>query len=91
MNLVVVRYSTADGKEPFTEWLTNVADQRARARILVRIERLELGNFGDAKALGEGIWELRIDKRKQDKDIERAIDLWHEYKERRSPKRRESR
>jgi putative addiction module killer protein len=33
----------------------------ARARIATRIDRLSLGNFGDCKALREGVSELRID------------------------------
>ena len=37
-----------------------VADIRARTRILVHIERLESGNSGDVKAIGEGVSELRI-------------------------------
>ncbi len=45
----------------FTHWLDGLHDRRARARILVRIERLASGNPGDVKALGEGISELRID------------------------------
>ena len=36
-------------------------DERARAKISVRIRRLSLGNFGDAKPVGEGAGELRID------------------------------
>lgn len=40
--------------------MTSLRDLRARSRILVRIDRLELGNFGDAKFFG-GIGELRID------------------------------
>jgi putative addiction module killer protein len=45
----------------FTKWLDGLHDIRARARILVRIERLAAGNPGDVKAVGEGISELRID------------------------------
>ena len=36
-------------------------DNKARYRILVRIRRLSLGNFGDVKPVGDGISELRID------------------------------
>lgn len=45
----------------FATWLDTMADIRARARVLVRIERLAAGNPGDAKPIGEGISELRID------------------------------
>jgi putative addiction module killer protein len=38
-----------------------VRDRQLRARILVRIDRLSLGNPGDAKPVGEGVSELRID------------------------------
>ena len=55
------RYRTLAGKEPFTDWLSNLHDRQAQARILIRLERLELGNFGDSKALRGGISELRID------------------------------
>ena len=36
-------------------------DEKARARIQIRIRRLSLGNFGDVKPVGEGVSELRID------------------------------
>jgi putative addiction module killer protein len=36
-------------------------DSQSRARIRVRLARVRLGNFGDAHAVGGGIWELRID------------------------------
>ncbi len=36
-------------------------DVRARARVLVRVERLAAGNPGDVRPVGEGVWELRID------------------------------
>ena len=47
--------------EAFAEWLDDLSDLRARARILARIERLRGGNFGDWKSVGDGIGELRID------------------------------
>lgn len=40
---------------------SGLEDIRARARILVRIERLAAGNPGDVKPVGEGVSELRID------------------------------
>ena len=45
----------------FASWLSDLRDSRARARIVVRIRRLELGNAGDAKSVGEGVSELRVD------------------------------
>ena len=47
--------------ETFAAWFRNLRDSRAKARILVRIDRLSLGNPGDAKPVGEGVSELRID------------------------------
>jgi len=48
------------GREPFTEWL-NGLDVQTRARVRVRIDRLEDGLFGDVKPVGEGVSELRLD------------------------------
>lgn len=45
----------------FVEWLDSLRDVRARARVLVRIERLATGNPGDVKPVSEGVSELRID------------------------------
>ncbi len=47
--------------EAFAKWIDGLQDIRARARILVRIERLAAGNPGDVKPVGEGVSELRID------------------------------
>jgi putative addiction module killer protein len=44
----------------FVEWLKHLKDVRAVARIQVRLDRVELGNLGDAKFF-DGIGELRID------------------------------
>ena len=47
--------------ESFAKWLDALQDTRARARVLVSIERLAIGNPGDVKPVGEGVSELRID------------------------------
>jgi len=45
----------------FIAWLANLNDDRAVARIVARIRRLELGNAGDIRSVGEGVSEMRID------------------------------
>ena len=45
----------------FDRWLSGLKDSRARARIAARLDRLALGNPGDAKPVGAGVSELRID------------------------------
>ncbi|MCY3793463.1 MAG: type II toxin-antitoxin system RelE/ParE family toxin [Gammaproteobacteria bacterium] len=47
--------------EIYAKWLDGLKDVRARARILVRVERLAAGNPGDVKPVGEGVSEMRID------------------------------
>ncbi|MBK7954519.1 MAG: type II toxin-antitoxin system RelE/ParE family toxin [Candidatus Accumulibacter sp.] len=54
-------YQMADGRDPFKEWLANLADRQARARVAVRVQRMAAGNFGEHKPLSDGVWELRID------------------------------
>ena len=44
----------------FTKWFKSLKDRRAKARIQVRIDRLEMGHFGDVEPVGEGVSELRI-------------------------------
>jgi putative addiction module killer protein len=57
----VVAYQTREGRVPFNEWLDELDDQNAVARILARITRVRQGNLGDCKGLGEGVSELRVD------------------------------
>ena len=45
----------------YADWFASLRDLQARARVLVRVRRLSLGNAGDAKPVGEGVSELRID------------------------------
>jgi putative addiction module killer protein len=54
-------YETQEGTRPFDNWLRRLRDSRARQRVRTRINRLRLGNFGDYKAVGDGVCELRID------------------------------
>ena len=46
--------------EIFEAWVRRLRDQRARASIITRMERIEDGNFGDYRSVGGGISELRI-------------------------------
>src|SRR5713101_7857606 len=55
------RYQTARGRDVFGEWLAGLKDTRTRAKILARVDRLSLGNFGECKSLRQGLFELRID------------------------------
>jgi putative addiction module killer protein len=55
------RYLTRTGKDLFGDWLDGLKDNRTRAKIIARIDRLSLGNFGDCRSLRGGLFELRID------------------------------
>ena len=74
MAFEIRRYRNAGGGEPFTEWLADLRDRSARARILARLERLEAGNFGDVKALRDGVSEMRIDWGPDTGSISAAMD-----------------
>ena len=45
----------------FDKWLTKLRDLKGKAKILTRLKRAELGNLGDHKALGDGLFEMRVD------------------------------
>jgi putative addiction module killer protein len=53
-------FQDSSGKVPFESWIKNVRDKKSKARILQRIDRLRLGNYGDCKSVGSGVYELRI-------------------------------
>ena len=44
----------------FLNWLKGLRDRNARARIAVRIDRIEDGNFGDHRSIGGGVSEIRV-------------------------------
>ena len=59
MMIKVVRYIRSDGSDDFGTWLEKQSSE-IRARIQTRIDRMELGNFGDYKGVGAGVFELRV-------------------------------
>ncbi len=58
--LFEIREYTEAGRSPFAEWFDDL-DFVTAARVDRYIRRLESGNFGAAKVVGEGVSELRLD------------------------------
>ena len=56
----VLRYVTASGTDVVGNWLAELRDAQARARVAARLNRMAAGNFGDCKPLASGVWELRV-------------------------------
>jgi putative addiction module killer protein len=106
--LVVVEireYLDLAGRSPFAEWFDSL-NARAAAKITTALVRLEQGNFSNAKGVGAGVYECRIDfgpgyrvyfgkdgatlvivlgggsKKRQNRDIQSALDHWKDYKHR---------
>lgn len=59
MNKAIIVYKTKDNREPFNKWLFSLKDKIIRNRILVRLKRVEQGNYGDYKRI-KGILEARF-------------------------------
>ena len=57
----ILHYIASDGHYPYLSWVSKLRDITARIAIDRRINRVELGNFGDHKFCRDGVWELRID------------------------------
>ncbi len=56
---IVYRYQTANGKEPFTEWIRKL-DKMSRARILIKVDRLAQGVTANVRSLGKELHELKM-------------------------------
>ena len=93
------------GRSPFARWFDGL-NAHAAARVATALARMEQGNLSNAKGVGAGVSEYRIDfgpgyrvyfgkdgdtliillgggtKKRQQRDIEVAQDLWREYKQR---------
>lgn len=60
MKHTINEYTDAKGKSPYATWLNGLRDARAKARIILQVDRMELGLFGDSEPIGDGLSELRI-------------------------------
>ena len=98
-------YIDTQGRSPCARWFDRL-NARAAANVATALVRMEQGNFSNAKGVGTGVSEYRINfgpgyrvyfgkdgdaliillgggtKKRQQKDIEAAQDLWREYKQR---------
>jgi len=54
-------YRTSDRRLPYSDWFDRLRDERARQKIQARIARLRIGNLGQSRSVGEGVFELKID------------------------------
>jgi len=43
----------------FDAWFAGIKDDMTRRRLLMRLRKVSLGNLGDVKPLGDGVWEMR--------------------------------
>jgi len=56
---VIQFYQTAEGKIPYVRWFESY-DEKTQTKIFTRLNRVQNGNFGDYKVLGDGVYELRF-------------------------------
>ncbi len=56
----VVLFESSNGRSPFKDWIESINDIQTVARIRARIDRLYRGTWGDFKALGDEIFEMRF-------------------------------
>src|SRR5574337_498376 len=57
----LLSYTTEDVYCPFEDWLAGLRDVAGRAVVRKRLNRVRLGNLGNTRSLGDGVWELKID------------------------------
>jgi putative addiction module killer protein len=57
----IERYVTADGQIPFDNWFDSIRVSKTQTIISKRLDRVRMGNLGDYRSVGGGVFELRID------------------------------
>jgi putative addiction module killer protein len=60
MKNTINEYLDAEGKSPYAEWLGQLRDAKTKAKIMMRVDKMELGLFGDVEPIGDGLSELRV-------------------------------
>jgi len=58
--ITINEYTDEQGRSPYAQWLRGLRDARAKAKIIMQVDKMELGLFGDVEPIGEGLSELRI-------------------------------
>ncbi len=53
-------YTNPDGRSPFADWFNDL-DAQAAAKVTTALVRMEQGNFSNAKGVGAGVLEYRLD------------------------------
>ncbi|MGI4851514.1 MAG: type II toxin-antitoxin system RelE/ParE family toxin [Janthinobacterium lividum] len=61
MKKIIHIYCDKNNLEPFSQWLQSFKDKTIKARLLNRLRRMEGGNLGYWKSVGEGVFELKMD------------------------------
>jgi putative addiction module killer protein len=54
------KLETPEGIVPFDDWYFGLRDKKTKAIIAARLLRIQVGNLGDVKSIGEGVFEFRI-------------------------------
>ncbi len=57
--IIIFEYKRKDGKSPFGKWLDSL-DERAEAKVQTAVRRMREGNFSNAKPIGQGVSEFRL-------------------------------
>ena len=60
--IIVLQYVTASGRRPFQDWIDSIKVKAIKASVAARIGRVRAGTFGDWRSVGDGVFELRVDR-----------------------------
>ena len=51
MTNTINEYMDEKGESPYADWLDGLRDARAKAKVMIRVGRMELGLFGDVEPI----------------------------------------